>query len=153
MDLALLTTVLTTMVIVAVCVLVHYEALRAMSRWVRSDVLPPRGRIVTIIFGLILLHAAEIWIFAGGYFWLESITGYADFRHFIYGDGVVERPMTLFDHAYYSAVVYTTLGFGDVVPVGAIRFLTGTEAVTGLGLITWSASFVFVEMQRYWGRD
>lgn len=153
MDKSLLVTLVATLVIVAVCVLVHYEGLRALSRWVTSDILPARGRIVTIIFGLILLHALEIWIFAGGYFWLESVTGYADFRHFVYGEGVVEQSMTLFDHAYYSAVVYTTLGFGDVVPVGAIRVLTGTEAVTGLGLITWSASFVFVEMQRYWGRD
>ena len=106
-----------------------------------------------MIFGLILLHAAEIWIFAGGYFWLESATNYADFLHLGYRNELAERPMTLFDHGYYSAVVYTTLGFGDIVPVGAIRFLTGTEAVTGLGLITWSASFVFIEMQRYWGRD
>lgn len=153
MDLPLLTTLLTTFVIVAACVLLHYEGLRALSRWVTMDILPARGRIVMIIFGLILLHAAEIWVFAFGYYWLESVTGYADFLHFGVGDGLVPLPMTLFDHAYYSAVVYTTLGFGDVVPVGAIRFLTGTEAVTGLGLITWSASFVFIEMQRYWGRD
>jgi hypothetical protein len=61
--------------------------------------------------------------------------------------------MNLLDQVYYSAVVYTTLGFGDVVPGGAIRFLTGVESVTGLVLITWSASFTFLEMQRYWGRD
>lgn len=153
MDLPLLVTVLTTCVIVFVCVLLHYEGLRALSRWITSDLLPPRGRIVTMIFGLIMLHAAEISVFAGGYFFLEEVTGYADFLHFGYGTGLAEMPMTLFDHAYYSSVTYTTLGFGDIVPVGAIRFMTGTEAVTGLGLITWSASFVFLEMQRYWGRD
>jgi hypothetical protein len=134
-------------------VLLHYEGLRGLSRWITTDLLPARGRIVTMIFGLILLHAAEIWVFAGGYFFLERVTGYADFLHFDFGEGLVERPMTLFDHAYFSAVTYTTLGFGDVVPIGAIRFMTGTEAVTGLGLITWSASFIFLEMQRYWGRD
>ncbi|UCG71524.1 MAG: two pore domain potassium channel family protein [Chromatiales bacterium] len=153
MDLPLLVTLLTTCVIVFVCVLLHYEGLRALSRWITSDLLPPRGRIVTMIFGLILLHAAEIWVFAGGYFYLEGVTGYADFLHFGSGEGLVERPMTLFDHAYYSVVTYTTLGFGDIVPVGAVRFMTGTEAVTGLALITWSASFIFLEMQRYWGRD
>jgi hypothetical protein len=42
---------------------------------------------------------------------------------------------------------------GEIVPVGPIRFLTGMEAVGGLLLITWSASFTFIEMQRYWGRD
>lgn len=153
MEFPLLVTMLATCVIVLVCVLMHYEGLRGLSRWVTLELLPPRARIATLILGLILLHAAEIWVFAAGYFVLESVTGYADFMHFGYGEGMVERPMNLFDHAYYSAVVYTTLGFGDVVPIGAVRLLTGTEAVTGLGMITWSASFVFLEMQRYWGRD
>jgi hypothetical protein len=31
-----------------------------------------------------------------------------------------------------------------------LRHLTGIEALTGLVLITWSASFLFLEMQRYW---
>lgn len=54
---------------------------------------------------------------------------------------------------YFSVVVYTTLGLGDLVPEGAIRFLTGTEALTGSVLITWSASFTFLEMQRFWKSD
>jgi hypothetical protein len=153
MDLPLLITMLATCVIVVLCVLLHYEGLRGLSRWVTTELLPPRWRITTLIFGLILLHSAEIWLFAFGYFLLENVTGYADFLHLGFGEGMVERSMSLFDHAYYSAVVYTTLGFGDIVPVGAVRLLTGTEAVTGLGMITWSASFVFLEMQRYWGRD
>ncbi|RZA02340.1 MAG: two pore domain potassium channel family protein, partial [Moraxellaceae bacterium] len=45
---------------------------------------------------------------------------------------------------------FTTLGLGDITPVGAIRFLAGTEALTGFVLVTWSASFTFVEMQRFW---
>ena len=57
------------------------------------------------------------------------------------------------DFVYFSAITYTTVGFGDYVPTGPIRFLAGTEALTGFLLITWSASFTFLEMQRYWGRD
>jgi hypothetical protein len=34
---------------------------------------------------------------------------------------------------------------------GYLRYLTGVEALTGLILITWSASFLFIEMQKYWG--
>jgi hypothetical protein len=56
----------------------------------------------------------------------------------------------LLDSVYFSAVCYTTLGLGDIVPTGAIRFLVGTESLTGFVLITWSASFTFVEMERYW---
>ena len=42
------------------------------------------------------------------------------------------------------------MGFGDIEPFGYIRFLAGIEALTGLLLITWSASFLFLEMQRFW---
>ena len=38
----------------------------------------------------------------------------------------------------------------DLAPVGAVRFLSGTEALTGFVLITWSASFTYPEMERYW---
>jgi len=37
----------------------------------------------------------------------------------------------LFDLIYFSAVTFTTALFGDLVPVGPIRFLAGTEALTG----------------------
>ena len=47
-------------------------------------------------------------------------------------------------------MTYTTVGFGDLAPVGAVRFLSGTEALTGFVLITWSASFTYLEMERYW---
>lgn len=152
MNFTLLLIVTLTSAIVVACVLLHYEGLRGLSRWATTDLLPARGRIVSMILGLILLHAAEIWLFAFGYYFLEHVTSDPDFMHFGYGEGMVARPMTLFDYCYFSAVVYTTLGFGDVVPVGAIRFVSGTEAVIGLSMITWSASFVFLEMQRYWGR-
>ncbi len=35
---------------------------------------------------------------------------------------------------------------------GPIRFIGGTMALTGLVLITWSASFTFLEMERFWRR-
>ncbi|MFT5173541.1 MAG: hypothetical protein ACI8W7_001718 [Gammaproteobacteria bacterium] len=59
----------------------------------------------------------------------------------------------LYDHVNYSAAVYTTVGFGDIVPIGTFKLLTGTEALVGLGLITWSASFTFFEMQAAWSDD
>ena len=45
------------------------------------------------------------------------------------GPGGVE---TLFDAFYLSATTFTTLGFGDLTPMGAIRVLSGCEALTGL---------------------
>jgi hypothetical protein len=49
--------------------------------------------------------------------------------------------------------VYTTVGFGDLVPEAGLRLLTAFTSLTGLVMITWSASLTFVEMQRARHRD
>ena len=56
------------------------------------------------------------------------------------------------DFWYYSFVVFTSLGFGDLTPHGSIRMLTALETLTGLILIAWTASFFIVQMQ-CWVRD
>jgi len=93
-----------------------------------------------LIFGLLALHIAEIWMFGFGY--LLLVDGQMSDVHGANGG--------LLDFVYFSAVVYSTLGLGDLIPSGAIRFMTGTEALAGFLLITWSASFTFLEMQRFW---
>ncbi len=45
------------------------------------------------------------------------------------------------------------LVFDAIALAGAIRFMTGMEALTGFVLITWSASFTFLEMQKFWKND
>merc|ERR1712138_98132 len=57
---------------------------------------------------------------------------------------------SLLDCVYFSFTTFTTLGYGDIVPLGQLRYLTGIEGLTGFLLLTWSASFLFLEMQRYW---
>jgi hypothetical protein len=54
------------------------------------------------------------------------------------------------DYFYYSAITYTSLGFGDVAPQGSLRLLAAVEAITGLVLIAWTASFAFLAMQNLW---
>ena len=54
------------------------------------------------------------------------------------------------DYFYFSIVSYTSLGLGDVFPHGHVRFLTGLEALNGLMLIAWSASFAYLAMGRLW---
>lgn len=56
----------------------------------------------------------------------------------------------IIDYVYDASVVYTTVGFRDLIPVGAIRMLTAAEGLADLALITWSASYTFVTMQRFW---
>lgn len=150
-DLAVPLTGLVTLTLVVASVMLHYEGLRALSRFVTTDVLPPRGRIASLILGQVALHVAEIGLFAVGYASLAGVEGFGGFDR---TEAAAAETSALrgLDLVYYSATVYTTLGFGDIVPLGPLRLMTGVEALTGLVLITWSASFTFLEMQRYWGR-
>lgn len=135
---------LATASIVIACVLLHTEVLQLLKT-VTQDKMPARTGIAFSVLGLVILHVVEIWIFAFGYYFL--------LENRALGTLMTTSESSLADFVYYSATVYTTLGFGDIVPTGPIRFLTGVEAVMGLTLITWSASFMFLEMQRYWSRD
>lgn len=137
-----------TVVAVIASVTLHYEGLRILSDKLPMPKHHHRGRIVLLILCLMLLHIIEIWVFGASYYFLQYLPGYGSLGN---GSG-----LTIFDCVYYSATVFTTLGFGDIVPVGPIRFMTGVEAVSGLTLITWSASYTLMEMLHTWdgsGRD
>jgi hypothetical protein len=128
--------------LVVICILLHYEVLRGLTRLLRKLREIPRARILVLILGLFFIHLTEIWIFASGYYFMASYPEYG----YIMG----ELNEGFMDYVYYSAMVYTTVGFGDLIPSGTIRFLTSMEALSGFMLITWSASFTFLEMQRFW---
>lgn len=136
---------LVTACVVVLCVLVHYEGLRFLTDRLPRPKRQHRRRIVVLILALMFMHIVEVWIFAVAYFGLLQLDGY--------GALLGIPPQSLFDYVYYSAAVYTTVGFGDMYPVGAIRTMTGTEGITGLTLITWSASYTFVEMLKSWRPD
>jgi len=150
-DTPTLITVALTLVLFVTCVIIHYEGLRALTRWVAVGPLRPRIRIVTLICAQFVLHLIEILIFALGFYILAKYPGYGSLFNIVSTAPELD-PNDFADYAYYSAIVYSTLGMGEIVPIGPIRFLTGMESVGGLLLITWSASFTFIEMQRYWGR-
>ncbi len=147
-----LTVVAAALALVTLCVTFHYEGLRLLSQWLAGRPFNERLRIAGLILALLALHVSEILLFALGYATLLAVGDFGELLHFGFGELLTPQPMALFDYMYYSATVYTTLGFGDIVPGGPIRALTGTEALCGLVLITWSASFTFLEMQRHWGR-
>ena len=131
-----------TACIVVLAVLLHYEASAVLSRFVAITRIGQRPRMLVLIFGLLLAHVAEIWLFALGAWGLLGVAGT--------GGLAGPHAVGLLDLVYVSATTFTTLGYGDFVPVGHLRFLFGLEALTGLVLITWSASLTFLEMQRHW---
>jgi len=135
--------VATTVVLVVGCVLLHYETLRLLSYMLLRFHGKRRRRIVILVLALVALATAEIWLFGIGYYALLSDPGYGA----LHGPGRVDE---FLDYVYFSAVIYTTLGLGDLVPSGSIRFLVGTQALVGFTLISWSAAFTFLEMERFW---
>jgi hypothetical protein len=137
--------VLATVFVVCLCVLVHYEGLSLLARNLeKRHGHQPRRKVIYGIFAVLVLHTIEIWLF-GATYWMLLL--WPDTGH------VVAAATTGFlDSIYLSAMTYTTVGFGDLAPVGPIRFLAGTEALTGFVMITWSASFTFLEMERFWRR-
>jgi hypothetical protein len=130
-----------SVMIVAICVMFHYEALRFLGRTLGAHVHKRIG-VLLVMMGLLIAHFLEIWVFAIAYMFVEHRMGFGGIKGMTNGN--------IFDYFYYSATSYTTVGFGDLVPVGPIRMLTAAEGLAGLSLITWSASFTFMAMQRFW---
>jgi len=130
--------------IIALVVLIHYEFLYRLSTVIPKMKIKHRFRIVVSVFGALVAHSIEIWLFSLAYYLILQFQGWG------YLEGNFDG--SLMDCVYFSYTTYTTLGFGDIEPHGHIRHLVGLEALTGLLLITWTASFLYYEMQRYWDR-
>lgn len=128
--------------VVVLAIVIHYEFLFRMTLLVPKLRVKHRFRIVLGVCGALLAHAVEVWIFAVAYYVMHRMPGWGELQGNFNG--------SLMDSVYFSFTTFTTLGFGDIQPIGHLRYLTGIESLTGLVLITWTASFLFVEMQRYW---
>jgi len=128
--------------IVILTVLIHYETLYLLAKRLPAVNIVHRYRVLLAVMVIMLAHVVEIWLFALGYFFMIHSGDFGTLS------GNID--LSLLDCSYFSFTTYTTLGYGDIEPSGYLRFLTGLESLTGLVMITWSASFVFLEMQKYW---
>jgi hypothetical protein len=135
-------TVIINSFLVGFAVLIHFEALNLLSILIPKLQIERRLRVLFGIFGALFAHVIEIWLFAFGYY-LKIQSNY-------FGDLTGNFDKSLLDCSYFSFTTYTSLGFGDIEPTGDIRFLAGLEALTGLVLIAWTSSFMFLEMQKLW---
>ncbi|TDR53010.1 ion channel [Halomonas ventosae] len=131
-----------TLIAVVACILLHYEVSLRLWQRLEQSRSTLRRRFLKLAFGLFGAHIAEIWLFAVA----MALLG----EHPQAGELAGIAAVNFLDYVYFSAITYTTLGYGDLFPTGPIRFLTGTEALIGFMLITWSASLTFLEMQRHW---
>jgi hypothetical protein len=128
--------------LVVLTTILHYEVLRGLSGSLPSLRVAPRGKLLLVILAAFAAHALEIVLYALA-IWALTLYGgvgrLGEAGHFSFNTAL-----------YFSAETYTTLGYGDVVPTGDVRMLAGVEALNGLLLIGWSASYVYIAMERFW---
>ena len=135
-----MTVLLISVVVVLAAVGFHYEFLLITAALVQRLPGLRRARVALAIVLVVGAHLIEVLVFGLGWWWCirsgEAALSLAD-------PGIL-------DLFYFSGAVYTSLGFGDIVPMGNARGLAIAEGVTGLVLIAWTASFTYFEMSANW---
>jgi Ion channel len=123
------------LILLAGCVSIHAAGLSAAFRW-----MPRRrefyvgywhwtGVFVCLAAWMILLHLLEIAVWALFFHWNGTMPDAAS-------------------ALYFSAVTYTTTGYGDLVLPHEWRLLSGVEALTGILMCGWSTGFFFAVVTR-----
>ena len=117
--------------LMALCVAVHAMGMTFALRMLNKMIVRIGVRfwfstwfLVRIAGWAILLHLVEIALWAFFYSWSHALPD-----------------MTT--ALYFSAVTYTTTGYGAVVLPGQWRLVGGVEALTGILMCGWSAAFFF----------
>jgi hypothetical protein len=121
--------------LMAVCIAIHAGGVTSALRWYRRR--PEAGWgfwtwtwVLTCVAGwTVLLHLLEIAVWASFYLWVGAMR---------------DLPSGL----YFSAVTYTTTGYGDLVLPEEWRLLGGIEALTGILMCGWSTGFFFAVVGR-----
>ena len=120
----------------ALCVIVHAMGMTLLLRWVNRAVERIGARfwfstwmLVRTAGWIILLHLVEIAIWAFFYTWKHGMPD-------------------LQSAFYFSAVTYTTTGYGDLLLPNEWRLVGGIEPLTGILMCGWSAAFFFAVVSR-----
>ena len=121
--------------VMALCVTIHAAGVTWVLQRLRGG---PRVAIrfwtstrlfVFVSIWIVLLHLAEISLWAGFYVWRNAMPDLAS-------------------ALYFSAVTYTTTGYGDLVLVAGWRLVGAVEALTGILMCGWSTGFFFAIVNR-----
>ena len=124
--------------LMALCVAIHAGGVASALRWLRprtdsADSAQPFWRwtwlFIRVAGRMIVLHLIEIGVWAVFYLWKDAM---AD----------------LSSAVYFSAVTYTTTGYGDLVLPEEWRLVGGVEALTGILMCGWSTGFFFAVVSR-----
>ncbi len=138
----MLTVVLTCALLVALTTVFHYEVLRSLNSGLPSLRMPDRFKLLVVMLVAFCAHAFEMLLY--------GLVSYALISFLEVGTLAGSALSSLASCLYFSAETYTSLGFGDLTPTGPLRLLAGVEALNGLLLIGWTASFTYLSMERFW---
>ena len=126
--------------LMALCVAIHAWGLswafQNLRRWSLrgSRLWRSTALFIVVAVWIVLLHLVEISVWAAMYVWNGAIA---------------DLPSAL----YFSAVTYTTTGYGDLVLPPEWRLLGGIEALTGILMAGWSTGFFFAVASRLYERS
>ena len=116
--------------LMGLCVAIHAGGVAYALRWFRrrpdlgARFWPWTWRLVCVAAWVILLHLSEISAWGVAYAWAGPMPDLAS-------------------ALYFSAVTYTTTGYGDLVLPQEWRLVGGIEALTGILMCGWSTGFFF----------
>jgi hypothetical protein len=131
----MLSKLLSVWALMALCVVIHASGVTLAMPWVRrhsnrsSRFLLWTWLFVRLAGWMILLHMVEIAVWAFFYEWQRAMPD-------------------LQSALYFSAVTYTTTGYGDLVLPREWRLEGGIEALTGILMCGWSTGFFFAVLSR-----
>ncbi|MEM5541202.1 ion channel [Sulfitobacter sp. AS92] len=135
--------ILLSVLVVGICTTIHYFVLKWVSDTIAQRNSTAHGQNLGLAVGAITFaHVIEAFIYT--LFFLWAVQGLQIGA--LNASGPTGEPITMMDYFYFSLVNFTTLGRGDLTPLGHLRFITGIEAFHGFLMITASGSFVLQVM-------
>ena len=121
--------------LLALCVVIHAVGLTSALRWLRRQ--PEASQIawpsiwlfIRLAGWIVLLHLLEITVWGVFYVWQQALPD-------------------LHSSLYFSAVTYTTTGYGDLVLSRNWQLVGAVEALTGILMCGWSTGSFFAVVNR-----
>jgi hypothetical protein len=132
LQLAISTTVVSVSVLTylgGILALIRLMRLHTRRLMTRHLALNQAALILGAAFGLFVLHAAEIWLYAILYTLLGALPD-------------LEQAL------YFSTSTYATIGYGDLTLGREWRVLGAIEGINGIILLGWSTAFFLSIIQR-----
>jgi hypothetical protein len=121
--------------LMAACVVIHAVGVTGALRRMRLEPITSLRfsawvwLFIRLAAWIILLHLIEVSVWGAFYAWQGAMPD-------------------LQTGLYFSAVTYTTTGYGDLVLPGEWRLVGGIEALTGILMCGWSTGFFFAVVSR-----